>query len=79
MAVLAGLREVPALERRFMGTRVAWLGEIPGTPFETVVREQVEKARGRFDALGCFVDEATPDFAGAGIPRAAMGISRWTG
>ena len=50
LAVLAGLPEVPALERKFKGTRVAWLGEIPGMPFETVVREQVEKAR-EFHAL----------------------------
>lgn len=65
LAVLAGLEEVPALETDCSGTRVAWLGEVPGMPFEAAVRETVNRARGRFEALGCLVDDATPDFADA--------------
>lgn len=65
LAALAGLTSVPAFERDFRGTRVAWLGDVPGMPFEAVVRGVVNKARGQFEALGCVVDEATPDFTDA--------------
>lgn len=65
LAVLAGLPAVPSLARDFRGTRIAWLGEVPGMPFEAVVRGVVDKARARFEAMGCLVEEATPDFADA--------------
>jgi len=65
LAVLAGLDDVPSIARDFRGARVAWLGEVPGMPFESVVRDVANGARARFEALGCRVDEATPDFTGA--------------
>lgn len=65
LAVLAGWKEVPSLEREFAGTRVAWMGDIPEMPFEPVVREVVNRARVRFETLGCLVEEATPDFEDA--------------
>ena len=65
LAVLAGLTEVPELNRDFRGTRIAWLGEIPGMPFESVVRDTVNRARSRFELVGCLVEEATPEFADA--------------
>lgn len=65
LAVLAGMPTVPSLDREFKGTRVAWLGEVPGMPFEAAVRETVNAAHVRFADLGCLVDEATPDFRDA--------------
>jgi amidase len=65
LAVLAGLPAVPSFARDFRGTRIAWVGEVPGMPVEAVVREVVDKARARFETLGCLVDEATPDFTDA--------------
>jgi amidase len=65
LAVLAGLPAVPSLERGFKGTPVAWLGEVPGMPFEAAVRDTVNRARTRLEAVGCAVEEATPDFADA--------------
>jgi amidase len=65
LAVLAGLTEVPESERECKGTRIAWLGEVPGMPFEAAVRDIVNGARRHFDTLGCHVDDATPDFTDA--------------
>jgi amidase len=65
LAVMAGLGEVPSLDREFRGTRVAWLGEVPGMPFQGAVRETAERARGRLEDIGCGVEEATPDFTDA--------------
>lgn len=65
LAVLAGLTKVPELEREFHGTRVAWLGEVSGMPFEAAVRDVVDGARKQFATIGCQVDDATPDFTDA--------------
>lgn len=65
LAVLAGLDTVPALDRDSKGTRVAWLGEVPGMPFEAAVRDVVNGARKHFDTISCDVDDATPDFTDA--------------
>jgi amidase len=65
LAVMAGLERVPELDRDFKGTRVAWVGDVEGMPFEPVVREVVNRARVRFEELGCVVEDAAPDFADA--------------
>lgn len=65
LAALAGLDVVPALDREFRGTRIAWLGEVSGMPFEAAVRETANGARRRFESLGCDVDDAMPDFTDA--------------
>lgn len=65
LAVLAGLTEVPALGWRRQAPRIAWLGEVEGIPFEAVVRDTVDNSRARLTALGCLVEDATPDFADA--------------
>lgn len=65
LAALAGLPAVPELERDFRGTRVAWLGDVPGMPFAAAVRAVVDGARGRMASVGCVVEDATPDFADA--------------
>jgi amidase len=53
------------LERDFRGVRVAWLGDIPGVPVDRRVRAVLDAQRGTFEALGCVVEDATPDFSGA--------------
>jgi amidase len=52
------------LGRDFEGTRVAWAKGL-GLPFEPAVREAVDGQRGVFESLGCVVEEAEPDLAGA--------------
>ncbi|MDR1988776.1 MAG: amidase [Acidobacteriaceae bacterium] len=55
----------PVLDRDFTRTRVAWVGDVPGMPFERRVREVVDRSRPWFEAIGCTVEEASPDFSGA--------------
>ena len=45
--------------------RVAWLGELPGVVFDPQVRKVVDAQRSTFEALGCIVEDATPDFSDA--------------
>jgi amidase len=63
--VVADLPEHGELDRDFRGARVAWCGEIDGVPFDAEVRAVVDGARRRFEALGCIVEDASPDFGGA--------------
>jgi amidase len=53
------------LGRSFRGTRVAWSRDLGGLPFEPAVRTVVAGQRKVFEGLGCVVEEAEPDFAGA--------------
>jgi len=55
----------PALDRDFTRVRVAWVSDVPGMPFERRVREVVDACRRRFEAIGCIVEDASPDFSGA--------------
>jgi amidase len=45
------------------GTRVAWA--TLGLPYEPAVREVVDATRATFEALGCQVEDAEPELAGA--------------
>jgi amidase len=55
------------LERDFRGTRIAWLGDWDGyLPMEPGVLELCRRSFRRFEAIGCRVDEALPDYS----PRA---------
>jgi amidase len=65
LAVLTGQRELPELERDFQGATIAWMGDLPGMPFEAAVRDRVHRARARFELMGCRVEDATPDFSDA--------------
>ena len=65
LSVLAGIGNPPRLERDFRGTRIAWIGEIDGMPFHPAVRETVNNSRRHFEALGCDIDGAQPDFTDA--------------
>ena len=52
------------LDRDFHGVRVAWFRDLGGVPFDPRVREAVQAQRKTFEALGCSVEEAEPDFTG---------------
>jgi amidase len=53
------------LQRNFKGTRVAWFKDLGGNPFDPRVRAIVDAQRKTFEALGCIVEQAEPDFTGA--------------
>lgn len=49
--------------RDFRGTRIAWSGNFGGAvPFEPEVLETCRTALRSFEAMGCIVEEAVPDF-----------------
>ncbi len=51
------------LRRDFKGTRVAWSGDFGGAiPFEPGVLELCQEALRTFEAMGCHVEEAWPDY-----------------
>jgi amidase len=56
----AGARFAQPLDRNFRGTRIAWLGDMGGVPFDPRVRTVVDARRGTFAALGCIVEDAEP-------------------
>ena len=60
-----GSRFAGNLERNFKGVRVAWFKDLGGIPFESRVRTAVNAQRRTFEDLGCIVEEAEPDLAGA--------------
>ncbi|WP_407691080.1 amidase [Rubrobacter marinus] len=53
------------LDRDFRGVRVAWSRDLGGLPVDVRVTGVVEGGRRVLEALGCAVDEAEPDLAGA--------------
>jgi amidase len=53
------------LERDLRGLRLAWSPTLGSLPVDRRVVAAVESQRATFEALGCIVEEATPDFAGA--------------
>ncbi|MCC6790540.1 MAG: amidase [Thermomicrobiales bacterium] len=53
------------LDRDFKGVRVAWCPDLGGVPLDPAVRSALESKRRVFEELGCIVEEAAPDFAGA--------------
>ena len=59
-----GARFRAPLGRDFKGVRVAWWKGLGGIPFEPEIRTVVDSTRRVFEALGCAVDEAEPDFTG---------------
>jgi amidase len=54
-----------ALERGFEGVRVAWCPDLGGLPLDRRVRGVLEAQRRSFEGLGCSVEDAYPDLAGA--------------
>jgi amidase len=51
-----------ALDRTFKGTRIAWWRDLGGVPVDRRVADSVNAQRPVFEALGCSVEEAEPDF-----------------
>src|SRR5579872_6685267 len=60
-----GARFAGSLDRSFQGTRIGWFKDLGGVPFDRRIREAVNAQRKHFENLGCIVEEAEPDFAGA--------------
>ncbi len=60
-----GARFRSPLARSFKGVRVAWWRDLGGVPFEPEIRRVVDANRKVFTDLGCLVEEAEPNFAGA--------------
>lgn len=53
------------LEAETRGLRVAWSADLGGLPLDPRTRMVFEAQRTTFEAIGCLVDEATPDFRDA--------------
>jgi amidase len=53
------------LARKFKGARIAWSRDMGGLPMDPRVNAVLEPQLKVFRALGCKVEEATPDFSGA--------------
>jgi amidase len=53
------------LERDFRGTRIAWSPDLGGLPVDPRVTRVLESQQHVFAELGCEMEEAAPDFAGA--------------
>ena len=54
------------LGRDFKGVVIAWWRGLGGIPFEPEVRRVVDGNRQIFEALGCVIEDAEPDFTGVG-------------
>ena len=53
------------LARDFKGVRVAWSADLGGLPLDPCVAAVLASQRATFAALGCTLDEATPDLSDA--------------
>jgi amidase len=53
------------LGRDFNGTRIAWCPDLGGLPLDRGVRRALDAQRATFESLGCVVEDACPDLAGA--------------
>lgn len=60
-----GAQFAQPLDRDFWGVRVAWSRDLGGLPVDPQVTAALDAQRAAFEALGCLVEEATPDFGGA--------------
>ncbi len=66
------------LERDFKGTRIAWVGDFDGfMPYEAGVLDVCKTALRTFEALGCIVEEARPDFSMEAMWRAFLPLRAW--
>ena len=54
-----------ALKRDFRKVRVAWSPDLGGLPIDRRIRQVLDAQRRTFEALGCIVEDATPDLEGA--------------
>jgi len=56
---------IPALERDFRGSRVAWSMQFGQLPFDPGLRAVVDAHRPMFESIGCAVEESQADFSSA--------------
>lgn len=54
-----------SLERDLRGLRIAWNGRVGGLPVDPAVTAVLDAQRRTFEALGCDVDDASPDLTDA--------------
>ena len=57
--------EFSRLDSNLKGLRVAWFKDLGDVPFEPEVLQVVNSRRKTFEAMGCVVEDAEPDFTGA--------------
>jgi amidase len=73
-----GTRFAGNLQRDFTGTRIAWGGDFKGyLPYEPGVLDLCRQALGTFEALGCIVEEAQPDYSLEAVWRAWLTLRAW--
>lgn len=60
-----GARFAGSLERAFKGLRLAWSRDLGGLPVDPRVTAALDAQRHVFEALGCAVEDADPDWSGA--------------
>ncbi len=66
------------LKRDFKGARIAWLGDFKGyIPYEADVLELCRAALKHFEAIGCVVEEAVPDFSIEAVWNAWRKLRAW--
>jgi len=66
------------LERDFRNTRIAWVSDFNGyIPFEQGVLELCRTALKSFEAIGCTVEEAQPDFPIDAVWKAFLKLRAW--
>jgi amidase len=66
------------LERDFKGTRIAWVGDFKGyLPFEPGVLDVCKGALKTFEAMGCIIEEAQPDYPIEAMWRAWLTLRAW--
>jgi amidase len=66
------------LERDFKGARIAWAGDFNEvTPYEPGVLEVCKIALKTFEALGCVIEEAQPEYPLDDVWRAVLRIRAW--
>ncbi len=66
------------LETELKGKRIAWVGDFAGyVPYEAGVLEVCEAALKTFEAIGCVVEEAQPDYPIDAVWRAFVRLRAW--
>jgi len=73
-----GARFGGRLERDFRGKRIAWAGDFNGhVPYESGVLDVCRDALKTFEAMGCIVEEAVPDYPLDAVWRAWLTLRSW--
>jgi amidase len=60
-----GSKFAQPLDRDPKGLRVAWCPKFAGLPYDRRTQEVFDAQRKKFEALGCVIEDADPDFSGA--------------